>query len=94
MSPGTETVFRVEATGDDLQFHWQKECIDIDDHGTRYRGTHTNKLHILKVEKGDSGNYRCRVSNNLEEKLSDEAALTVSKLVMNVVVIITTIGVN
>ena len=75
-------MFRLKATGDNLQFQWQKDCSDIDDCGTRYRGSHTNTLRILDVEKSDKGRYRCCVNNNL---VSEEAILTVSKLINNVV---------
>ena len=82
MVSGTEAAFRLKATGDNLQFQWQKDCSDIDDCGTRYRGTHTNTLQILDVEKSDKGRYRCCVNNIL---VSEEAILTVGKLIINVV---------
>ena len=78
----TEAVFRLEATGDNVQFQWQKDCCDIDDCGTRYRGSHKNTLQILEVKKGDIGRYRCCVNNVL---VSEEAILIVGELLMNVV---------
>lgn len=70
----------MEATGDGLRFQWQKNCSDIDDRGTRYRGTHTNTLRILEAEKCDEGHYRCRVMNN-KERVTYEAPLTFGELV-------------
>lgn len=74
-------MFRVKATGDEVYFQWQKNRRDIfDDH--RYRDTNTSTLCIVDVEKSDKGCYRCIVSNYAGKKLSEEALLTVSKLVM------------
>ena len=53
---------------------------DIDDCGTRYRGTYTSTLRILDVEKSDKGRYRCRVMND-KERVTDEAPLTFGELV-------------
>ena len=78
IATGADVSFHIEATGDDLHFHWQKNHSDLDD-GDRYCGTHTNRLHILEVEMSDKGRYRCLVKSLVGEKLSDEAFLTVSK---------------
>ena len=77
----TSVAFSVEATGDDLQFQWQKNCVDLCD-GDRYCGTETDYLHILMVERTDEGRYRCLVKNSVGEKFSNNAILTVSKLVL------------
>ena len=74
--------FVVEATGDVLEFQWQKNGDDIHDHGSRYRGTDTNTLRILIVKKDDEGCYRCLVKNYIDEKFSDDVVLTVSKLIL------------
>ena len=87
MAPGTEAVFQIEATGDDLQFHWQKECVYIAD-GDGYRGTNIDTLRILDVEKTHKGRYRCRVKNYVEGKQSNEALLTVSKLFITVTIML------
>ena len=71
----------MKATGDSLCFQWQKDRGDIDDCGTRYRGTQTNTLQILEVEKGDKGRYGCLVMNHIHRVCSDEALLVVGKLV-------------
>ena len=73
-------MFKVEATGENLHFQWQKECVDINDGGDGYRGTNSQTLWILNVEKKHDGHYRCHVMNYVEGKHSNEALLTVSKL--------------
>ena len=72
----------MEATGDVLQFQWQKNATDIHDHGSRYHGTDSDTLHILMVERGDKGCYRCCVKNYEGEEFSNDAVLTVSKFVL------------
>ena len=83
MDPGTVADFKVEATGDCLQFQWQKDCEPLRD-SSKYRGTNTNTLRIKNVEKSDEGSYQCLVKNDVEKELSEEADLAVRKLVMNV----------
>ena len=68
----------MEATGDNLQYHWQKDGCDLSD-GAKYHGVHTDRLHIIMVEEGDKGHYRCLVKNDVETRVSDEALLSVSK---------------
>ena len=82
MVSGTEAKFRVEATGDDLQFQWQKDHDNISDYDKNYCGTDTNTLHIGMVDKGDEGRYRCLVMNYVEKVASNDADLTVGKLVL------------
>ena len=79
MASETEAVFRVKATGNNLQLKWQKNRRDLSD-GDRYCDTNKDTLHILEVKKGDKGRYRCHIQNDLGEKFSKEAVLTVSKL--------------
>ena len=87
VATGADTMFRVEATGDDLQFQWQKDGIDIDSSEPRLQ-THCNStgdvstLHIQHTKKSDRGRYRCLVKNPVEKrgKFSQEAKLTVCKL--------------
>ena len=76
---GTIIAFTVEATGDDLQFLWQKDEKDIDRNGSRLQCSqtdHTSTLRIQYVKKSDQGHYRCLVKNSVEET-SYEADLTV-----------------
>ena len=73
----------VRSTGDNLQYQWQKDGIDLSD-DDRYRDTDTDTLRIVKVEKGDSkAHYWCSVKNEIGEEFSKEAVLTVSKLVID-----------
>ena len=82
----TDTVFRVEATGEKLQFQWQKDGIDIDHSEPRFQcnsaGT-VSTLHIKDTSKSDKGHYRCLITNPVEKKgmLSAEANLLVGKSV-------------
>lgn len=85
VTPGMVVEFKVKATGECLQFQWKKDCKNLHD-DSKYRGTKTDTLHIKEVEKSDKGCYQCLVKNHVREKFSEEAALTVSKLVSNVVV--------
>ena len=78
MTPGIVVEFRVKATGDGLQFQWKKNCKDVYD-GSKYRGTNTNTLRIIKVENSDNGCYQCFVKNYKNEKYTEEAVLAVSK---------------
>lgn len=87
--PGTDIKFKIEATGVDLTFQWQKDGkTDLSD-DEKYHGTITDTLHIVEVEKGYKGRYRCRVSNYTGETFSEEAFLTVSKLVIHVIMCFT-----
>ena len=82
---GTPTAFTVEATGDELQFQWQKDGEDIDRNESRLQCSQTDKtstLHIQCVEKSDKGHYTCLVKNAVQknEEISREAELTVCEL--------------
>ena len=77
MEAGTEAVFRVKATGDEVHFQWQKDRSDLCD-GGQYCDTNTDTLHIVDVEEGDRGRYRCIVKNDVGKKFSNEALLTIT----------------
>ena len=84
LAAGADTVFRVEAVGDDLHFQWQKDGKDIKSNESRLRCNRTKNastLHIQYTKKGDMGQYRCIVRNPIEKsgKPSDEAHLSVCK---------------
>ena len=79
VTTGVDIEFNIKATGDSLQFQWQKDGSDLSD-GDKYQGVHTNVLHIAKVDKGDGGGYRCLVKNNVKRMFSDEALLSACKL--------------
>ena len=79
---GTPIAYTVEATGDDLQFLWQKDGKDIDKNESRLQYSQTDNtstLRIQHVKKSDQGHYKCIVENPVRksEKTSDEAELTV-----------------
>lgn len=83
MAPGAVAEFQVKATGDGLQFQWQKNRKEILSDGGRYCDTDTDTLHIEEVEESDKGRYRCIVTarNDAGKKFSDEARLTISKYI-------------
>ena len=97
LSTGAETAtFKIEATGDDLTFQWQKNGSDLHSDGN-YSGTDTNTLKIRHVKKSDAGHYRCLVKNRVEkdEKLSKEAELAVCKLdAIKYIVLSSSVGKN
>ena len=81
VSTGAEAVtFKIEATGDELTFQWQKNGSDLHS-GSNYSGINTNTLKIRQVKKSDAGQYRCLVKNQvvMDGKLSKEAELSVGK---------------
>ena len=79
MVAGNEAIFKVKATGENLQFQWQKDRSDLHD-DSRYCDTDTDTLKIVEVNKSDKGRYRCLVKNAVGNKCSDEVLLTVGKL--------------
>ena len=83
---GTPIAFTVEATGDDLQFVWQKDGKDIDKNESRFQCRQTDDtstLHIEHGKKSDQGHYKCLVKNPVKESgtISDAAKLTVCEFV-------------
>ena len=83
---GTSIAFTVEATGDELQFLWQKDGKDIDKNESRHQCSQTDNtstLHIQHVKKSDQGHYKCLVLNPAKENgtISDVAKLTVCEFV-------------
>lgn len=64
--------------GDKLLFQWNKDGRDLSDND-KYRGTRTQILKILEVNKSDEAQYRCFVKNDVGQLLSDPAVLRVSK---------------
>ena len=77
---GVEVDFSIQATGDNLQFQWQKDGSDLSE-GGKHCGTNTDTLRITKMEEDDKGCYRCVVKNDVGMEFSEEALLTVGKLV-------------
>ena len=82
ISTGAEAAtLKIEATGDDLAFQWQKNGSNLHS-DSNYSGTDTNTLKIRHVKKSAAGHYRCLVKNQVEKdgKLLKEAELAVCKL--------------
>ena len=77
--PGKNVNFSIEATGDNLQFQWQKNVSDLSE-GDKYLGVNTDTLHIVAVEGSDEGDYRCLVENDVGRLFSDVAVLSFGKL--------------
>ena len=87
VATAADTMFRVEATGDKLQFQWQKGGIDIDSSEPRLQSNsvgNASTLHIKETKKSDKGHYRCLIKNPVEkiETTSQEANLSVRKFVI------------
>ena len=92
VSTGTQTTFRVEATGDDLIFQWQKNSSDVYN-DSNYSGADTSTLSIRRVGKNDGGCYRCLVKNEVKRdgEVSDEAKLTVRESVLQCLFTVVTV---
>ena len=86
VSTGAKTTFKIEATGDDLIFQWQKNGSDVHN-DSNYSGSDTNTLSIRHVGKSDGGHYRCLVKNEVKNDgdVSEEAKLTVGECPSNIV---------
>ena len=87
VATGADATFTVEATGDDLQFQWQKDERNITDNDSwfNFRSTEdTSMLCIQHTKKSDEGCYRCLIKNPVEKKgkPSKKADLSVCKLVL------------
>ena len=87
VATGADATFRVEATGDNLQFQWQKDERNIVDYDSRFKVSKTedtSTLCIHCVQKSDKGHYRCLIKNPVEKRgmLSTEANLSVCKSVI------------
>ena len=86
---GADAVFTVEATGDELQFKWQKDGECIDEHEPWFHCSQTDTtstLCIKHVSKDNTGHYQCVVKNRVEMigKVSNEAELLVCELSFDV----------
>ena len=84
VATGTDATFRVEATGDDLQFQWQKDERNIIANESRFKVNKTkdtSTLCIHCVHKSDKGHYRCLIKILVEKngKHSHKAELAVCK---------------
>ena len=87
VATGADATFRVEATGYELQFQWQKDGIDIERNEPRFQcnsAETVSTLYIKDTSKTDKGHYRCLVKNPVEKRglPSNEASLLVCKFIM------------
>ena len=64
MAPGTDVKFKIEATGVDLMFKWQKDRKTYLSDDEKHYDTATDTLNIVEVEKSDKGRYRCCIKND------------------------------
>jgi hypothetical protein len=67
---GSSVQMRVEATGQNLQYQWQKDGTDI-------QGATQNLLTLISLKLSHAGNYVCRVSNMDGTVYSNPATLQV-----------------
>ena len=85
VATGADATFSVKATGDEIEFQWQKDERDINKESRfSFSGAQgTSMLCIQHVRKSDKGRYRCLIKNSIEKsgKPSHEADLSVGKLV-------------
>ena len=87
VATGAETMFTVQTTGDELQFQWQKDGIDIAGSEPRLQcnsAGNASTLYIKDTNKSDKGHYRCLITNPVERRglLSAAAYLSVCKSVI------------
>lgn len=76
---GQNAFFEVRATGFNLGYQWQKDGVDISD-GGNISGTTTSVLVINNVTFADRGVYRCHVTGDCNNILTNTASLTVNLL--------------
>ena len=84
VATGADATFRFEATGDEIEFQWQKDERNIVGNEFRFKVSKTkdsSMLVIHRVQKSDKGHYRCLIKNPVEKngKPSNEADLSVCK---------------
>ena len=72
--------FSIDATGDNLQFQWQKDGSDLNSDSDKYWGVNTDTLYIVATEGSDEGDYRCLVENDVGKRFSNTALLSFGKL--------------
>ena len=77
---GTVAMFSVTATGELLEYQWQKDGANINDVAGTYSGTNTDSLTVETLtDPDDEGSFRVVVSNtaNIVGVTSNSATLTV-----------------
>ena len=84
-APGTDAMFIVTATGELLEYQWQKNGVDINDAGGTYSGAATDTLTVESLtDPDDEGTFGVVVSNtaNTGGVTSNGATLTVCTFVL------------
>ena len=92
VATGASTVLTVEATGDNLQFQWQKNGKDIDQDESRLHCSHTDNISTLRiehVEKSDRGHYKCLVKVQKRVLTTHDAELSVCEFSFYVCTVLT-----
>ena len=89
VATGADAVFTVEATGDDLEFKWQKDGECIDEHEPWFHCSQTDTTSTLCIKhalKDNKGDYKCVVKNPVENSgtVSNAAELFVRELSFDV----------
>ena len=77
---GTDAMFSVTASGELLEYQWQKGGANINDVAGTYSGTNTDSLTVETLtDPDDEGSFRVVVSNtaNTVGVTSDSVTLTV-----------------
>lgn len=82
VATGAPAAFTVEASGDALQFQWQRDGKNIDSNMSWLQCSQSNEISTLQIEHveiSDKGHYNCIVKSPVEgcEKLSLAAELTI-----------------
>ena len=81
---GKTATFTVVAVGDNCNFQWQRNAVDIisSQANQHYVGINSSQLsvRITVAELSCEGHYQCRVTNDAGCIVSNSAQLTISKL--------------
>ena len=79
---GEDAAFSVSVIGEQLEYQWQKDGVDINDAAGTYSGTTTDTLTVESLtDPDDEGLFRVIVSNpaNVDGVVSNSAELSVCK---------------
>jgi len=75
---GQTALFNIMASGDGpLQYQWQHDGVDLSNAGN-ISGVNTDTLQIINIQDNNAGDYRCRVSNQGGNILSESATLSLA----------------
>lgn len=76
LCPGDTATFMVGATGTGtLSYQWQKNATNLTN-GGRVSGADSTTLQIINTDSSDVASYRCVVSDDLGNRISNSAALS------------------